>query len=217
MKIDKFYCTHYTKLPNRKDILLKDFALNDIDVIWVECEPDVQSKSSNITIEQYSSIHKHIAALKDFVKDDKAEYAMVFEDDVLIDSDFKNYISRLEVALTGIYFDFISVGNCSVFDNNSAYSVINPNPNQLVYIGNWKTTACAHCMLFSKQFANECISKFQYQEPFDIFLDQHVLKNGNYIVGRTYPYIKQRTIDGDWSSAIPTQFNGFGTWYGGSK
>lgn len=216
MKINNFYCTHYSKLVNRKPILLKAFEDHSLEVIWIEDEPEIL-KPDNLTQEQFSSTHKHYKALQHFIGCENSNLAMVFEDDVIIENDFGDYLKKLELELDYNDFDFISVGNISLFDKMPSHGIVNPILNKLVYIENWTTTGCAHCMLFTKKFAKVCVDNFKYQHPFDNYLDFNILNTKNYKVGRTFPYIKQRTIDGNWASAMPTIYNGYGTWYGGKK
>jgi len=211
----KFYCTHYTKLENRKPILVEAFNTNGIQVEWIEDEPTLDCPR-HITKNQQSSIHKHYVALTRFIEQDECDLAVVFEDDVMIDNNFNQYFNQVLKEIDGLKFDFISLGNVSIFDNNPEYAVMAPTLNQLVYIGDWKTTACAHAMLFTKDFAKKCVEKFNYQDPFDIYINW-IIRNTGAIVGRTFPYLKQRTIDGDWASAIPTDCNGYSSWYGGKK
>ncbi len=113
---DKIYIIHYDKLVERKEHIenqIKDFS----NVEWIlnknpedlsDCE--LSLFRSNLSKGSKSLTMKHIEAFKRIVKND-IDYALIFEDDIILDPDFDVYFELIKEQFLISDFEICFIGN----------------------------------------------------------------------------------------------------------
>lgn len=131
--IDEIFVLHYKKNPERlnhmrqllsqfnaSSKIVKDFDRDEITREMIDCvyplRPVVDQRSwqtSNLTIGEISLSMKHFAAFDMIVKN-KIEYALIFEDDVVLDDTSKDFVESFRNAMLDLPtdYDIYFVGGC---------------------------------------------------------------------------------------------------------
>lgn len=185
----KIFCTHYSKLKNRKENInniFKDYKMPVEFVETYELGKDLLENPHSITDTELSIWMKHLDILNRII-DRNLDYAFVIEDDLYIDFEinledfFKKIIEEKENS------DIIFFGGCFNF------VVPNPTPDKIVYIGH-NSSRCAHGYFVTRKFA-EIVTKFpNFEKPYDHALNKYIL-DYNLVCAWTHPFLKQSTVE----------------------
>ena len=182
------YVIHYTPLKERKNYMLKE--LNKRSLIYYFIEDYDREKLSDkdlkifdinkVKLSMCSNIRKHICAYKK-IFNNKYNYSLILEDDVILDKDF---ISKLKIALEQLPhdYDMLFIGNGC----NLHIPLIERKPLKFIYKkgieeskwGGNGATRCTDSYLVSKKCANKLLNYIfklkerAIQKPSDFWLNE---------------------------------------------
>jgi len=165
LDVDKIYVCHYSKLVDRKNKILEQFAkLNINNYTFVELydkdnwdKDEIRKIFPKIDIDragtnslkdaEKSLVMKHSWIVQDLYKN-QYDSVMVFEDDVVLDDNFVELFNLYKKEMPSDW-DIGWVGSC--FNLKEP-----PQPNKRVYKTN-RGSRCTHAFCLSKSFAKKVI------------------------------------------------------------
>lgn len=188
----KVFVCHHIRAIERKQYLLDNLILDDsFDIIWVENflpEDITNYVKGNLTLPELSLFLKHRYIWEKIVSDD-IDYAIIIEDDILIDTDINTYLKRCMNDFIDANGDIIFIGGIPDL------KVQNTNETDMIYTQPGYTTRCTHLYAVNKKTAKTILENLNYNKPADHFLNDIILDN-NLKCYWTYPHIEQKTVIG---------------------
>jgi GR25 family glycosyltransferase involved in LPS biosynthesis len=149
------YIVHHLPNTERRAYVEEQFNKQNLYFEFVTgFDPSEISKpnSDTITVREYSLYLKFNQALKNLL-DTQADYCIIFEDDILLCNNFKEYFDIFFPQFQGLNGDMLIIGTAF----NEAPTSIQPNIN--VYWEERYKTRCAHAILYTKKTAEIVINE----------------------------------------------------------
>lgn len=201
--IDKIFVCHHTPLTQRKIELQKIFKHNNIKTEWVEIylpseiEYEYKRVIGSLNDSEISLYLKHEYCFK-FQVENNLKNILILEDDVIIPSNFINYLERCmnEFTRHSPKLDGLMLGSCCNIHPK------NITDEKYVYYEIGNLTRCAHAMIFNLEASRKIIRNLKIiNYPIDHKLNW-IIKKEDLKIGWVEPSIKQKSEDGTFKSSI---------------
>lgn len=156
----KYFCIHHTPLHERKNYLTERFNTLQLEVEWVTGflpeEIEIPQNSCFKNKAEYSLYLKQQYCIEQQIKNNH-EYAIIFEDDVILDNDFNEHIQQCLKEFNEINGDILFLGVCCGIHPSHVI------PEKKVYWEPGYLSRCAHCYLVTLPAAKK-IAKHLYTD-----------------------------------------------------
>jgi GR25 family glycosyltransferase involved in LPS biosynthesis len=149
------YIVHHLPNVERRTYVKDQFNKQDLYFELVTgFDPNEISKpnSKTITIKEYSLYLKFEQALKNFLNT-QADYCIIFEDDILLCDNFKDYFNTFFLQFQSLNGDMLIIG--TAFNEKPLHIQSNVN----VYWEERFKTRCAHAILYTKKAARTVVNE----------------------------------------------------------
>lgn len=210
----KIFVIHYAKLIDRKKHILEQFLKHDItNYEFIEIDRDEIHKhntkmfQTNFNTSQIAISLSHFYAFKQI--SDNYEYGLIFEDDIVLSTNFINILNGYINQLPKDY-DMMFIGDgCQLHIEN--HKII-PNKNvyeKCLYPTNWGgdgATRCTDSYLVSKKCATKLINyidnlKYKIELPIDWWLNIAARENNFKVYWAEPTIVTQGTQNGLFKSS----------------
>jgi GR25 family glycosyltransferase involved in LPS biosynthesis len=150
------FITHHKPNVERKEFILEQFNKQGLYYEFIDgFHPDeIQTPVCDTTTPSLHSLClKHEAALKETIKRN-CEYCIVFEDDIILNDNFKEYFNKFFPEFQKLNGDLLMIGTAF----NISPSHIETNTH--VYWEPHFNTRCTHAMLFTAKCAQIILDEY---------------------------------------------------------
>lgn len=201
----KIFITHHIPAYERKKTLLNDIKLHNIQypVIWVESflPEDIQNITKTITISELSLSLKHKFIFEQIIKD-KLPYAIVFEDDVNLNSvsNVDNFLQQAIKETQNISGDLLWIGSIEEWRK---YNIPEENKANggITYFNEQCLSRCTHAYIISYNGAKIMLNNFHNNLPIDHLFNEIIQKH-KLLSGWSEPFLTQLSVEKQINSLI---------------
>lgn len=188
----KIYIVHYDKLIERKKNMIEQLNKYNFDYEFISnygkenLTQNDKKKFKNLSDGEISVCLHHIECFKKIFDSEEYDYALIFEDDVILDEHFDSYLNKYINDLPENW-DMLFIGDGCNMHINSELLV----KDKFIYKHN--TTRCLDSYLITKKCCKIILEKMQQQnytiiKPADHWLN-HVIRNNNFSIYWAEPTI----------------------------
>jgi glycosyl transferase family 25 len=202
----KVFVTHYKKLTQRKQFLLEQFKKHNItDYEFVEIDRDeLDNQPTHKFVPSYAKSHialtlSHFYAYKQIAE--KYEYALIFEDDVILSANFSSILEKYMAELP-TSFDMLFIGD------GCRHHSENITPLQHIYYrGDKFASRCSDSYIVSNKCARKICTYIdtlpkQIDLPIDLWLNDAASDNSFAIYWAEPTIVTQGSQNGLFRSSI---------------
>lgn len=206
----KIFVIHYDKLVERKKCIINQMKKFNLDFEFVSnhgkenISLEEKKKFRRITDAEISLMLHHIECLKQISLENDNEYALILEDDVLLNKDF-NKLLEIYIKQLPADWDMLFIGNgCNLHIPQELLT-----NNQFIYKKDVYQGAsrCADSYLITKKCAKFIFEKFQQPNymvltPYDIWLNNVMRHNKLNIYWSEPTIVEQGSENGIYKSSL---------------
>jgi hypothetical protein len=199
----QIYCLHHIDVPERKEILLKAFEHQKMNVTWVETfhpkdidrtKLDIRHKLNDGALSLYLK-HKYVFEQQ---KEHQYENILILEDDVML-PDYLNFNVYLEECLDEfkkLDGDIMFVGGGLGIVPRQIF------PNQKVYYEPHFRSRCTHCFVVNIKAIDKILKDINIIDDAIDWKLNHIIANEKLRCCYVEPAIYQATVEGKMKSLI---------------
>lgn len=199
------FILHHLPATSRKQTILHDLQKVNLgySITWVESflPEDIQHITKTITINELSLSLKHKFVFEQVVKD-KLQHAIVFEDDVDLNSvhDINSFLRQAINETEKVSGDLLWIGNIKKW--NMYHIPKESKTNETIsYFNDECLSRCTHAYIISNNGAKTMLNNFHNNLPIDHLFNE-VIQKYKLLSGWSEPYLTQLTAEGHLSSLI---------------